>query len=157
MRQQKLLVLLFVAMALPGLLVSGCSKSDSGGEDKIAPSAPAVPSREESCDDGADDDQDGQTDCADRDCARADVCQVARCKEVCAAIGECDDIMDACSDKELKGVVGGCQASCTDEGTRGQVMMADGVPCMIIGSVFLDQVRKSGICLEEEDSEAGTS
>jgi hypothetical protein len=28
---------------------------------------------------------------------------------------------------------------------------------MIIGSVFLNQVRKSGICLEEDDSEAGTS
>ena len=142
------------------LVLGACSQpsespSASGpGATTDAPAEPARPQTESVCDDGIDEDGDGATDCKDRDCAPFEVCQIARCQEVCADIMACSDITDACSDRELKGVLQGCQASCSDSKVRGQVVMADGVPCMIIGSVFLGQVQSQNLCLGDEASAA---
>jgi hypothetical protein len=145
------------------LVLGACSQpsespSASGsGATTDAPAEPAHPQAESVCDDGIDEDGDGATDCKDRDCAPFEVCQIARCQEVCADIMACSDITDACSDRELKGVLQGCQASCSDSKVRGQVVMADGVPCMIIGSVFLGQVQSQNLCLGDEAAGAGNA
>lgn len=125
------------------------TKAPSAAE-PAEPAKPAPPTEETVCDDGKDDDADGKSDCDDRDCSRTTVCKIERCKEVCAAICECELISETCSKKEVAGVLEGCQASCSDEETRSQVSQADGVPCFVIGGVFLEQVQKEGICLGDD-------
>lgn len=128
------------------IIFGACSSTP----DAPAPVEPALPSSETVCDDGVDEDGDGATDCGDRDCTASTVCQTARCTEVCANIMACADITEACNPKELAYVLKNCQASCADDKVRSQVVMADGVPCMVIGSVFLSQVQSSNICLGED-------
>ncbi|MDG2304561.1 MAG: hypothetical protein P8R42_07860 [Candidatus Binatia bacterium] len=149
-------MLVFLVASLSGGLV-GCSGPEPTAEKASPPAAepaepakPAPPTEETVCDDGKDDDADGKSDCDDRDCSRSTVCKIERCKEVCAAICECELISEVCSEKELAGVLEGCQASCSDEKTRSQVSQADGVPCFVIGGVFLQQVQKEGICLGDD-------
>lgn len=145
-------------LALGLVLVLGACSQPSESPTEPGTGAPAeVPARpqtESVCDDGIDEDGDGAMDCKDRDCAPFEVCQIARCQEVCAEIMACSDITEACTDRELKGVLQGCQASCSDSKVRGQVVMADGVPCMIIGSVFLGQVQSQNLCLGDEAAAA---
>ncbi len=152
-------MMVVVAGALAGSF-SACSGPEPVEKEPPAavpaePAEPTPPSEETVCDDGKDEDADGETDCKDRDCAASTICAIERCKEVCAAICECDLIADVCSEKELAGVLKGCQASCSDEKTRSQVSQADGVPCFVIGSVFLQQVQSEGICLGDSASDDG--
>lgn len=139
-------------------LVAGCTSPEpepapAPATESAPPAAPAEkappppPTKETACDDGKDEDADGKTDCKDSDCAPSDVCQIAHCEEVCATIMKCDTIIDSCSEKELEGILAGCQGSCTTEPkTRSQLTAADGVPCFIIGGVFLEQVQSNGLC-----------
>lgn len=120
--------------------MAGCTESRKGG----------LPTSETECADGKDDDGDGAVDCNDGDCSRSEVCKVAHCRDVCVGISECEGIIEACTEKELAGVLTGCQSSCKDEDTRSQVLMADGVPCLVIGAAFIERVQGSGICLGEE-------
>jgi hypothetical protein len=145
---------LFAMALLSGqIIIFGACSSTPEPTDTPAPAALALPSSETVCDDGKDEDGDGATDCGDRDCAASTVCQIARCAEVCADIMACADITEACNPKELTYVLKNCQASCADDKIRGQVVMADGVPCIVIGSVFLSQVQSSNICLGEDAAE----
>ena len=141
------------------VLAAACSGPGPSDDKTTAavqdPLVAKVPTTETVCDDGKDDDGDGTVDCKDRDCGPSDVCQIERCKTVCAEICECDLIADTCSEKELAGVLAGCQDSCSKEETRSQLVMADGVPCFVIGSVFLQQVQDNGICLGEQQEADG--
>ena len=136
------------------VLQGGCSQPEPPAvEEEVVEEV--VVTTETVCDDGVDEDRDGATDCSDSDCAASELCAIAQCKKVCAEIFECGDIIDACTEKELVGVLKGCQDSCSDESVRSQVSMADGVPCFVIGGVFLEQVQGQGICLGEDDPGAG--
>lgn len=155
LRTGRPLVALLAVVALVGAGLSGCSTSEPESKPEPAgdpapqvaePAPPPKPTKETQCDDGADDDGDGKVDCADSDCTPLNVCQIARCKEICATIMACDTIVDACSDKEWKGVLSGCQDGCADDKTRNQVTAADGVPCFVIAGVFLEQVQGNGLC-----------
>lgn len=134
-------------------VVAGCSSSEAPPAPKAEEKPVAAkPTKETACDDGVDDDGDGTVDCKDRDCAPTTVCAIARCKEVCVQVFECGGIKEACTDEELVGVLAGCQKSCADEDTRGQLSMADGVPCFVIEGAFLERVQGQGICVDEESS-----
>ena len=141
------------------LVLGACSQPPEAPTEAPAdaPAEPPRPAKESVCDDGVDEDGDGATDCKDRDCAPFEVCQIERCREVCADIMSCSDITEACTERELKGVLQGCQASCSDAKVRGQVVMADGVPCMIIGGVFLGQVQSSNVCMGGAEAEGAAA
>ena len=159
----KLLRVGFVVFLVAGLgaWVSSCSSSEppsaqTGAETaQKAPPPLAPPSSETACDDGVDEDLDGKADCEDRDCTSSTPCQIARCKDVCAEMMACDLIAEACSDKEVAGVLAGCQASCDRDEGRGQVLQADGVPCFVIGGFFLERVQSEGLCREAEEPADG--
>jgi hypothetical protein len=131
------------ALLVAGTALPGCSKPES------TPSAEkeARPTTETTCDDGKDEDGDGEFDCDDRDCAPSNLCQIALCRSVCAAICECETIAETCTAKELAGVLAGCQKGCSEPATRSQVTQADGVPCFVIAGLFLERVQSNGICL----------
>lgn len=140
------LVVALVVGAAPGCSTSEPEPAAEAPPQAAEPAPPPKPTKETRCDDGADEDGDGKVDCADSDCTPLNVCQIARCKEICATIMQCDTIVDSCTGEELKSVLAGCQESCADAKTRNQVNMADGVPCFVIAGVFLEQVQSSGIC-----------
>ena len=135
-------------------VLAGCSQTEPpAAPPKEEKPVAAKPTKETTCDDGIDEDGDGDVDCKDTDCAPTNVCAIAHCKEVCVQVFECGGIKEACTEKELTGVLAGCQKSCVDDSdTRSQLSMADGVPCFMIEGVFLERVQGQGICVDEESS-----
>jgi hypothetical protein len=87
-------------IVLLALVAFGCDGGPTPGED----GGPSCSTREVLCEDGRDDDCDGQMDCADSDCAASTLCRDCPAEDTAAACGngtddDCDEAVD-CDDSD---------------------------------------------------------